>query len=53
MRYSIRLIRDKQAGVWVAVSDDIPGLVLESDSLDNLLERVRLAVPELIALNAG
>lgn len=53
MEYSIRLIQDDQAGVWVAVSDNIPGLVLESDSLDTLLERVRLAVPELLALNAG
>ncbi|MDR1272563.1 MAG: DUF1902 domain-containing protein [Clostridiales Family XIII bacterium] len=29
----------------------MPGLVLESGSLDALIERVRVAIPELIALN--
>ncbi len=32
-------------------SEDIPGLVLESGSIDALIERVRYAVPELIELN--
>lgn len=51
MEYIIRLIWDNDAGVWVATSDDIPGLVLESGSFDALLERVRFAAPELLALN--
>ena len=51
MEYIIRLIWDNDAGVWVATSDDVPGLVLESGSFDALLERVRFAVPELLALN--
>ena len=37
--------------MWVATSDDIIGLVLESGSVDALIERVRYAVPELLALN--
>ena len=32
---------------------DVLGLVLESGSLDALMERVRLAVPELLRLNGG
>lgn len=44
------LVRIK-AKVWIATSDDIPGLVLESGSFDALIERVQVAVPELIALN--
>ena len=36
---------------WIATSQDVPGLVLESDSIDALLERVRFTVPELIELN--
>ncbi len=51
MEYIIRLIWDNDAGVWIAESDDIPGLVLESGSFDALLERVRFAVPELLELN--
>ncbi len=51
MKYKINMLWDNEAGVWVATSDDIPGLVLESGSFDALLERVRFAVPELVELN--
>ena len=49
--YVIDLNWDAEAEVWVAVSDNIPGLALESGSYDALVERVRYAVPELLALN--
>ena len=49
--YLVSLIWDDEASVWVATSDDIPGLVLESGSLDALIERVRFAAPELLSLN--
>lgn len=51
MNYTIHLVWDNKAAVWGATSDDIPGLILESGSFDALLERVRFAAPELIALN--
>jgi len=51
MEYCVRLDWDSEAAVWVATSEDIPGLVLESGSIDALIERVRYAVPELLALN--
>ncbi len=51
MEYTVKLLWDEEAGVWVATSEDIPGLVLESGSFDALLERVRFAAPELIELN--
>lgn len=47
----IRLTWDPEVRVWVAESDDVPGLVLESGSFDALIERVRFAVPELLELN--
>jgi hypothetical protein len=50
--YLVNLIWDKDADVWVATSDDIVGLVLESGSLDALIERVRFAAPELLELNS-
>ena len=51
MEYIINLTWDNDACVWIAQSDDIPGLILESGSFDALLERVRYAAPELIELN--
>jgi len=49
--YIINLLWDNEAAVWIATSQNIPGLVLESGSLDALIERVRFAAPELLALN--
>ncbi|MFP9136835.1 DUF1902 domain-containing protein [Devosia sp. XGJD_8] len=43
---------DDEAGVWVATSDDIPGLVTEATSLDELLTRVLAVAPELLEDNA-
>lgn len=43
---------DGEAGVWVATSEDIPGLVTEAASLDELLRRVVAVAPELLEDNA-
>jgi len=51
MLYKVNFIWDEEASVWIAQSDDIPGLILESGSLDALIERVCFAAPELIELN--
>jgi hypothetical protein len=51
MKYRLDLSWDKDAAVWVATSDDIAGLVLESGSLDALIERVKIAAVELLELN--
>lgn len=51
MELLVKLTWDAEACVWIAESDDVPGLVLESGSFDALIERVRFAVPELLALN--
>lgn len=53
MEYVINFAWDSEAEVWIATSDDIPGLVLESGSFDALLERTRFAVPELLELNTS
>ena len=49
--YTVKLLWDNEAAVWIATSKDIQGLVLESGSIDALIERVRFAVPELLELN--
>ena len=43
---------DAEAGVWVATSDDIPGLVTEAATLDDLIKRVVAVAPELLEDNA-
>ena len=42
---------DDEARVWVATSDDVPGLVTEDKSLDNLVRRVTKVIPELLEDN--
>ena len=51
MEYTINLIWDREAAVWVATSENVKGLVLESGSLDALIERAKIAIPELLELN--
>jgi len=51
MSYRVKMIWDRKAEVWIATSEDVPGLVLESGSFDALLERVKYAIPELNELN--
>jgi predicted RNase H-like HicB family nuclease len=48
--YTILLTWDDEAGVWIAENDDIP-IVLNSASLDELMERVQTAAPELLEMN--
>jgi hypothetical protein len=45
---TVELDWDNEASVWTATSNDVPGLVLESGSLDALMERVKYAVPDLL-----
>jgi hypothetical protein len=51
--YEVNLAWDAKAAVWIATSESIPGLVLESGSLDALIERVRFAVPELLEMDGN
>ena len=53
MKYIAKLAYDKEADVWIATSDDVKGLVLESGSLDALMQKVKTAVPELLELNSN
>lgn len=50
MEYIINLFWDNEANVWIAICDTLC-LALESDSLEVLIERVKLAFPELLAEN--
>ncbi len=47
----VNALWDADAAVWVATSDDVPGLVTESRTFEALLKKLRTLVPELLALN--
>ena len=49
----VKCAYDDEANVWVAVAEKGVGLVLESGNLDELKERVSLALPEMLELNYG
>ena len=42
---------DGEAGVWIATSDDVSGLVVEADTWPTMIEEVRLVLPELLELS--
>jgi len=47
----VNAIWDDEARVWVATSDDIPGLATEADDMDALVEKLKLMIPELLDAN--
>ena len=51
--YEIRAQWDSEAGVWVAESQDVPGLVAEADSPNVLVQKLRTLIPELLELNGA
>lgn len=51
VEYTVNITWDDEAKVWIATSDDVLGLVMESDSYDGLIERIKATVPELLELN--
>ncbi len=42
---------DDEAAVWVATSNDVPGLATEAETLEKLMEKLRTLVPELLEAN--
>jgi len=49
--YEVLAQWDTEAGVWVAESEDVPGLVAEADSPNVLVQKLRTLIPELLQLN--
>ena len=37
--------------MWVATSDDVPGLTTEEDTLEALVEKLKIMIPELLDAN--
>ena len=53
MLNEIRVIAewDPEAGVFVATSEDVPGLVTEAATQELLLQKLNERIPELLKLN--
>ena len=49
--YFVRAEWDADAAVWVATSDDVPGLVTEAETIEALDAKLRSMVPELLEAN--
>jgi hypothetical protein len=50
MDVAVRIHWDDEAEVWVAINDEL-GIALESESYDALVERLKMAIPEMAELN--
>jgi hypothetical protein len=51
--YHVQADWDPEAGVWVATSDDVPGLATEAETIEALTKKLRTIVPELLEANQG
>jgi len=49
--FFIRAEWDAEANVWVATSDDVPGLATEAPTLEALSAKLEIMVPELLQAN--
>ena len=47
----VRAEWDEVTRVWVATSDDVPGLSTEEDNLEGLIEKLKVMIPELLDVN--
>ena len=47
----VKAIWDKEALVWVATSNDVPGLVTESENMEKLIQKLKIMIPELLEAN--
>ena len=50
-RLTVHAIWDEEARVWVATSDDVPGLATEAQDMDALVAKLKTMIPELLDAN--
>jgi len=51
LTYVVNAFWDDEARVWVAESENVPGLVTEAPTKHELLEKLRTMIPELLEAN--
>jgi predicted RNase H-like HicB family nuclease len=53
MRIEVKAEWDPEAKVWVATSDDLPGLVTEAETVEALQRKLATMIPELLEANGN
>ena len=53
MQCKVMLKWSDDSNKWYTETDDIPGMVLESNSLDALIEKVQLIAPDMLESNCN
>ncbi len=49
--YIVHAEWDAQASVWVVAASDVPGLATEAPTVEALLAKLEVLIPELLAVN--
>jgi predicted RNase H-like HicB family nuclease len=49
--YRVSVEWDEDARVWIASSDDVPGLATGADTFEDLIEKLKIVIPELLVEN--
>jgi len=49
--YQVDAVWDNDVSVWVATSDDVPGLATEADTIEAPSRKLRDLIPDLLLLN--
>lgn len=49
--YQVKAEWDADAEVWVASSEDVPGLATGADTFESLVEKLKVVIPELLEEN--
>lgn len=50
--YTVTCHWDEEARVWYVAETDVPGLVTEADTLEQLEQKLLVMIPELLELNS-
>ncbi|MCC5659978.1 DUF1902 domain-containing protein [Nostoc sp. XA010] len=50
-RLKVYAFWDTDAEVWVATSENVPGLVTEASTIESLTQKLRKMIPELLVFN--
>lgn len=49
--FNVRADWDDETQVWVAVGEDVPGLATEAPTIEALMVKLEVMIPELLELN--
>jgi len=48
---TVKAIWDQEVSVWVATSEDVPGLVAEAATAEELEKKLKVMIPDLLDVN--